>query len=100
MALEIRESRGLFEVLGNVSSQNLGALNIYFETVLEANDNMVVSLEGVTEMDASGALFFERLYKEGAQRNKVVSIVGRQNHDIAQVMDMTNTDYILSSDRV
>jgi len=100
MALEIKENRGIFEIMGNVTSQNIGALKIYFETVMETHEEMVINLEGVTKMDASGALLFEKLYRQGAHLNKIVSIVGRQNDFIAKIMAHTNTDYILSPDRV
>ena len=100
MALEIRESRGIYEILGNVTSQNLGALRVYFDTVLETNESVVISLENVTTIDSSAALFFENIYKEGALGNKIISIVGRQNKNILDIMGMTKTDYILSSDRI
>jgi len=100
MALEIKENKGIFEVLGKVSSQNLGALKIYFESALDNSDEMVISLEGVTKMDSSSALFFERFYLHAVKQNKVVVLVGQENNDIATIMDITNTDYILSSDRV
>ena len=100
MALEIKENRGIFEILGNVASQNLGALKIYFDTILETHESIVINLENVATMDSSSALFFEDLYKEGAYRNKIVAIVGRQNSNILEIMSMTKTDYILSSDRI
>ncbi len=100
MALEIKENRGIFEISGNLSSPNLGALKIYFESVLETSDSIVINLENVKNMDSSSALFFEKIYNYGAERNKIVSIVGRQNHNIIDIMNQTNTDYILSSDRV
>lgn len=100
MALEIRENKGIFEVLGKVTSQNLGALKVYFESTLEVTDEMIISLEKVTEMDASAALFFEQLYKNIAANHKVLVLVGRQNHEISEIMNMTRTHYILSSDRV
>ena len=100
MALEIKENRGIFEIDGNILSPNLGALKIYFENVLESNDSIVISLERVKKMDSSSALFFENIYKYGAERNKIVSIVGRQNNEISEIMRVTKTSYILSSDRV
>lgn len=100
MALEIKENRGLFEISGRVSSQNLNALKIYFESILEATDIIVVSIENVDEMDSAAALFFEKLYREASLNNKVVSIVGKQNDNITEVMKLTKTNYILSSDRV
>ncbi|KPM31187.1 Hypothetical protein I595_2451 [Croceitalea dokdonensis DOKDO 023] len=99
MALEIKEQHGIFEILGTVTSQNLGALSIYFQTVLEKEESIVVNIEGVVKMDSSSALFFEKLYKEAAASHKVVTIVGKQNADIAKIMRMTKTDYILSPDR-
>ncbi|MEM8998925.1 MAG: STAS domain-containing protein [Bacteroidota bacterium] len=100
MALEIKENQGIFEILGKVSSQNLGALRVYFELVLEVNENIIISLERVIEMDTSVALFFEGLYKKAAMQNKAISIVGKQNEKIARLMNDTRTDYILSADRV
>lgn len=100
MALEIRENRGIYEILGNVTAQNLGALRVYFTHILENNERMVINLENVGTIDSSSALFFENIYKEGAARNKVVSIVGRQNKQISEIMSMTKTDYILSNDRI
>ncbi|MDT0620914.1 STAS domain-containing protein [Croceitalea vernalis] len=99
MALEIKENRGLFEILGRVTSQNTNALKIYFDTILESTEIIVISIENITEMDSSAALFFEQLYKDAGKNNKVVSIVGKQNNAISKVMEITNTDYILSSDR-
>lgn len=100
MALEIKENKGICEIFGNLQAQNLGALKVYFETVLETNDNVVINLDGVTSIDSSSALFFENVYKQGAARNKIISIVGRQNKNILNIMGETKTDYILSSDRI
>ncbi len=100
MALEIKENRGIFEILGNVSSQNLGALKIYFESALEQTNEMVISLEGIEHLDNSAALFFEKFYLEAVRQNKVVHLVGKQNKEITTTLNETNTNYILSSDRV
>ncbi|BFP40366.1 hypothetical protein FGF1_12110 [Flavobacteriaceae bacterium GF1] len=100
MALEIKENRGFFEIIGRVTSQNVNVLRAYFDSVLEQNDNIVISIEKVVEMDSSAAHLFEALYKEAPSNKKVVSIIGRQNKEISKIMEATNTDYILSTDRV
>ena len=100
MALEIKENSGFFEIIGRVTSQNVTALKVYFDSILEMNDHIVVSVEKVQEMDSSAAHFFEALYRESALQNKVVSIVGRQNRAISKIMEATKTDYIFSSDRI
>lgn len=100
MALEIKENRGFFEIIGKVTSQNINVLRAYFDSVLEQNDSIVISIEKVVEMDSSAAHLFEALYKEAPSNKKVVSIIGRQNKEISKIMEATNTDYILSTDRV
>ncbi|KQC30136.1 STAS domain-containing protein [Flagellimonas eckloniae] len=100
MSLEIRENRGIFEILGNVSIQHVGTLNSYFDSILEQHENFVVSLEKVTTLDSAAARFFEKLYQKSAKQNKVISLIGRQNRSISEIMNTTKTNYILSTDRV
>ena len=100
MSLEIRENRGIFEILGSVSTQQIGALNSYFNAVLEKEDNIVVSLEKVTHFDSSAARFFEKLYQNSARQTKVVSLIGRQNSTLMEIFRATKTNYILSPDRI
>lgn len=100
MALEIKESKGILELLGRLTSQNLGAVQVYFEHLLETNEHLLISLENVEYMDASSALFFEELYKKSAERGIALTIIGRENKNIEQIMRKTKTDYILSMDRI
>ncbi|TAI47161.1 STAS domain-containing protein [Flagellimonas allohymeniacidonis] len=100
MSLEIRENRGVFEVMGKVSTQHINSLGVYFDSILESHDTFVVSLEKVTSLDAAAAHFFEKLYQKSAQRNKAVFLIGRQNETVLETMNTTKTNYILSADRV
>ena len=100
MALEIKENRGIYELSGRLTSQNVGAVKAYFRVIAETCNEMVISLENIAYIDTSGARCFELLYKEISAQNKVIAIVGRQNNIIAEVMQLTNTSYILSNDRV
>lgn len=100
MSLEIRENRGIFEVFGNISVKDVSILNSYFDFILEKHENFVVSLENVTMLDSAAALFFEKLYQKTVRQNKVVSLIGRQNNSISEIMNTTKTNYILSPDRV
>lgn len=100
MALEIKEDGGLFEIRGRVTSQNLDALKVYFDSVLEQQDNIIVSMERVAELDTSAAFFFETLYRQAAVGNKAIAIIGRHNDAVTRVMQAVKTDYILSADRI
>ncbi|WP_190810941.1 STAS domain-containing protein [Flagellimonas sp. S3867] len=100
MSLEIKEHRGIFEIFGKVTTQHVGALNSYFNHIMEQHDNIVVSLERVTELDSASAHFFEKLYQKSARQNKVVSLIGRQNSCVTEILNATKTNYILSPDRI
>lgn len=100
MAIEINEKSGMFEVIGNISSQNMSSLKNYFESVIHKSDQIVVNIEKVKKIDSSGAFMLEKLYKSTAISNKVMSIIGRQNENIVGMMKSTNTHYILSNDRI
>ncbi|MGX1928613.1 STAS domain-containing protein [Flagellimonas sp. 2504JD4-2] len=100
MSLEIKENRGIFEILGKVTTQHVGALNSYFDHILEKHENVVVSLEKVTVLDSAAAHFFEKLYQKSARQNKVVSLIGRQNTNVMEILNATKTNYILSPDRI
>ncbi len=100
MSLEIRENHGVFEVLGKVSTQHVGALNSYFESILEKHETFVISLEKVTMLDSSAAHFFEQLYQKSVRQNKVISLIGRQNENVMETLKATNKNYILSPDRI
>ncbi|WP_299174875.1 STAS domain-containing protein [uncultured Allomuricauda sp.] len=100
MSLEIKENKGIFEIFGRVTTQHVGALNSYFDHIMEQHDNIVVSLESVTELDSASAHFFEKLYQKSARQNKVVSLIGRQNSCVTEILKATKTNYILSPDRI
>lgn len=100
MSLEIRENRGIFEIFGKVTTQHVSALNSYFDHILEQHESVVVSLEKVTVLDSAAAHFFEKLYQKSARQNKVVSLIGRQNVSVTEILTATKTNYILSPDRI
>ncbi|WP_420602947.1 STAS domain-containing protein [Flagellimonas sp.] len=100
MSLEIKEKHGIFEILGKVTTQHVGALNSYFDSILEREDSFVVSLEKVTVLDSGAAHFFEKLYQKSVRQNKVISLIGRQNSSVTDILNATKTNYILSPDRI
>ncbi len=100
MAIEIKEKSGMFEVLGSISSQNMTSLKNYVESVILSSDSIVLNIEKVNEIDRSGAFMLEKLYKNAVYKNKIISIIGRQNKKITEMMMNTKTHYILSNDRV
>jgi anti-anti-sigma regulatory factor len=99
MAVQIKEEYGIFKVLGVLNSETASLTIDHVNTLLETKERVLVSLEGVLSIDKMAAKSIEKLYTDAVRNNKILSIFGRQNSNISEVMKATNTNYILSSDR-
>lgn len=99
MALQIKEEHGILKVLGVLNSETAKLTTDHVNTLLETKELILVSLEGVLSIDDTAAKSIEKMYTGAVRNNKIISIFGRQNSNIAEVLKTTNTHYILSSDR-
>ncbi len=90
----------MFEVLGELTSENAITLKDHFEQFLKETDNIILNLENVKSMDPDGAHTVERLYLDFMKSNRALHIIGKTNENITGVMKTTKTDYILSDDRI
>ena len=79
MAIEIKETRGIFEIAGNLTSQNLDAVRVYFESILETKDKIEIDLKKATSIDGSINLFFQRLVSKATNQGKEISILNGQS---------------------
>lgn len=99
MAVQIKEEYGILKVLGVLNSETARLTIDFVNTLLETKERVLVSLEGVLSMDKTAARFIGNLYTDTVRNNKVLSIFGRQNANIIDVLNDTNTNYTLGSDR-
>lgn len=99
MAIQIKEEYGMLKILGVLNSETARLATHHVKQLLEKSERVMLSLEGVLAMDTLAARSMEKLYRDSVQNNKVLSIIGNQNGNIAAVLQETNTHYILSSDR-
>ncbi|ADY29061.1 MULTISPECIES: STAS domain-containing protein [Cellulophaga] len=100
MALRIDHINNFMEVKGNLNSQNMKALKSHIDYYLKGNEKLILSLDNVNNIMYSSAKQLEQLYIKVAKNNKVLAIVGQENKQIASIMEMSNTSYIFSNDRV
>jgi len=84
MALEIKENRGVFEISGRLTAQNLGAVRLYFESILETKNEIEINLEKASCLDGSVNQFFQRLANNVSNQGKVVSILHGQPVDVKE----------------
>ncbi|MBT8281336.1 MAG: ATP-binding protein [Muriicola sp.] len=100
MALIIKESNQIIEVWGNLNSQNINSLSRHLELSRRRKEFLVLSLDHIDHIDESSTKILEQQYCNTAASNKVLSIIGRENESVKQVMRQTKTTYILSNDRI
>lgn len=100
MPLEINQSDGIIQVIGELSSENATTLKQHFETFLNELDEIILNLDDVTFIESGGAFTMEQLYLDVVKSNRIIQIIGRENKNIAETMKTTKTSYILSNDRV
>ncbi len=94
MAIEIREHKGIFEILGTFRAHNLGALQIYFDLMIEKYDDFVIRLDRVDDLDASAALYLEELHEKARGMNKRVTLVSQENPEVERILQLTGTLYL------
>ena len=99
MAIQIKEEYGILTILGVLNSETVRLIAHHVKQLLEKSERVTISIEEVLAMDALAARAMEKLYRDSAQRNKILSIFGKQNRNIEAVLRRTNTHYILSPDR-
>jgi len=94
MAIEIREQKGIFEIVGKFRTHNLGALQIYFDLMMDKYDDFVIRLDQVEELDASAALYLEELHERARSRNKRLTLVSQENPAVERILQLTGTLYL------
>ena len=94
MAIEIREDKGIFEIFGKFQAHNLGALQVYFELMLEKYDSLVIRIDQLDELDASAALYLEKLHEQARSRKKTLTLVSQENPTIERILQLTGTLYL------
>lgn len=99
MALHISENQGYFEISGSITSQNLGMLKVYFNSLLEKYNTIWISTKNIEGIDDAALLYFERMCREVSKENKTINILGKQKQVVSKVISIPETDYILSTNR-
>ncbi len=99
MALQIKESYSVTELYGALSAQNMKSLAQHLEQTTKEKEVLILSLDRIDGLDHMAARQLEIMYLRAPKKNRVLTIVGKENDLIAGVMKATKTDYILSHDR-
>jgi ABC-type transporter Mla MlaB component len=98
MALQITNNSGIFEIIGNLNSQNVISLYNHFDKVLDRSKIVTLSLNNLAEIDKSAISAIASLYKKAMSHNKVLFIIGQENDKISAQFQSEKLSYILQRD--
>lgn len=84
MALQITEQNGIFLVNGQLNSTTTRSFIIHFEYLIEQSNDIVINIDGVTEIDEDGLKGIKRVTVIALQNEKTFSIIGNGSKDIYQ----------------
>ncbi|NAS32199.1 STAS domain-containing protein [Flavobacteriaceae bacterium R38] len=96
----ILNNSGIFEIIGNIVTENASSVKEYFENLFENSDEIIISLDRVNSIDFTGVNALAILYRKAMEDNKALYIIGRGNKNIEKVFNTTKMDFILSRDVV
>jgi|GEM_PF-3529964 len=98
MALSMTNNHGIVEIKGNITGKS--ALNIqhHFEQLLAKGERIIMSLDHVKKIDASGVNILTRLHKKAMQLNTILCIIGQENQKVLEAFG--STSYVLQRDFV
>lgn len=76
MALQILENKGNFYIQGKITCDNVLAMKLHLEYLLDRRKEITIDISQVTEIDFDGVLALTRMYKNSLLTNKVFTIIG------------------------
>jgi anti-anti-sigma regulatory factor len=78
MAVQIQENKGIFELSGSLSAQNLRAIQTYFLFVLEQQPEIVINVENLEAIDSSALHYLKELPAVARGMEARVTVVGME----------------------
>jgi ABC-type transporter Mla MlaB component len=97
MALQITNNSGIFEINGDLNSQNVFSLNNHFNALLDGSKMITVSLNKINSIDKMAVNAIANLYKTALVSNKIFYIIGQNNEKVNQQFQAEKLNYILHS---
>ncbi|MBC8756999.1 hypothetical protein H2O64_20170 [Kordia sp. YSTF-M3] len=84
MALQITAQNGTFLVHGQLNTTTKQSFIIHFEEIIELHHNIVINIDGITEIDEAGLEGIKSLIAIAVQNQKMFSVIGNGCKNIYQ----------------
>jgi hypothetical protein len=84
MALQITAQNGTFLVNGQLNATTKQSFIIHFEDIIEQHNNVVINIDGITEIDKDGLEGIKTLTAIALRNQKMFSVIGNGCKDVYQ----------------
>jgi anti-anti-sigma regulatory factor len=98
MKLQIINSSGTFEVIGNLTLNNSELVKDHFNYLLDHYEEVVMSLKKVKKIDKKAIKVLKEIYAKANRRSKILFVLGKENNVIANAFKKNKADYIFRED--
>ncbi|MVO08920.1 STAS domain-containing protein [Flavobacterium sp. TP390] len=98
MALHITNNQGIFEINGLLNATNTGLISNYFETIIDKEKMITISLDKVKDIDKVAVKCLGTLYKKAIVKNKIFYIIGSENKKVRDQFKEQKMFYVLRRD--
>ncbi len=82
MALQILENNGNFYIQGKITCDNVLAMKLHLEYVLEKRKYVTINISKVTEIDLDGVVALTKIYLNALSTKKIFTITGVGSKDM------------------
>ena len=98
MKLQIINTAGTFEVIGNFTLENTELVEKHFTYLLDHYEEVVMSLKKVKQIDQKAVKVLKNIYAKANRRSKVLFVLGKENNLISQAFTKNKVNHIFRED--
>ncbi|WP_103071580.1 hypothetical protein [Aquimarina sediminis] len=94
MKLQIINTLGTFEVIGNFTSENTEIVKDRFNYLLDHYEEVVMSLKKVKKIDKKAVKVLKEISAKANRRSKILFVLGKENRIIAAAFNRNKANHI------
>ncbi|WP_378186549.1 hypothetical protein ACE939_15260 [Aquimarina sp. W85] len=98
MSLQIINNKGVYEICGNLTRQNLSLVHEKFSHLLNHYEEVVMSLDFIEKIDNYGLELLKSIRLKALQRSKVLFVLIKSNNHLLATLKRRKSTYILRED--
>jgi len=98
MKLQIQNTQGTFEVIGNFTSSHVEEVKNHFNYLLDHYEEVIMCLKKVKKIDLNALQVLQEIYQKAQRRSKVLFVLGQDNTAISTAFSHNQLTHIFRDD--